>query len=259
MVAMKGELECRVREILLFFDVPSAAGSRGHISPVANLVGEDLGVALVRHYLKKHDGVRSRVLTRKGVPVTPTNGTGSGSRLDRWLLAEKSGERTLYQIEIKMWSATAIGGKECPLEAGEDFLRKYRQENWTRSWSSKDKSFRPSRRQGTIGVEKVHYTMELPSHIDDETGGLVPIPPSIRQAEVKPMLCFWRAVHPQGKGEPLFFQRLPSSAKGGFKGVWVFSMSNYLRSMPGRDPRLRLEMPAAARRIRWLQDLFEVC
>jgi hypothetical protein len=41
----------------------------------------------------------------------------------------------------------------------------------------------------------------------------------------------------------------------GFKELWVFSISNYLRSLKD-TPEIVLEMPSAARRIDWLKKIF---
>ena len=67
------------------------------------------------------------------------------------------------------------------------------------------------------------------------------------------MVCFWWEAHHLGENESLYDYPL-SPAVNGFTHFWVFSMSNYLRSLG--EPEVELEMPSAARRIGWLQHLF---
>ena len=234
---------------MAFFDVRSAA-STGHVSPVVAVIGEDLGVALLQHYLRERCGVSSMVVYTNGVPKTPTNGTGSGSRLDRWLLTQRSETRgrVLYQVEIKNWSATAIGGREVPLDAKEEFLREVRQERWLQQWDSEQECFRYS----TVG--KVLDRMLIPTLMDDELGKPISIDPPVRQEEVEPMLCFWYVVHDRGENESLFSHPLPSAVNG-FTQFSVFSMSNYLRSL--KTSEVELEMPSATRRIDWLSRLLK--
>ena len=236
-------------DLLSFFDVKSRESS-GHISAIVGVVGEDLGIALLRKCLLDQHGTTSRVITEGGVPKTPTNGTGKGHRLDRWLLADvnSSSKRTLYQVEIKNWSATAIGGRELQLDADPAILRAYKQERWLKHRDSERGSFRHKY------VEKVLSRMKIPTTADDDSGQLRPILPPIQPHEVEPMLCFWWAVHPNGDDESLFSYSLPTGHTSGFSSLTVFSMSSYLRSLP--DDELVLEMPVASRRIEWLNRLF---
>lgn len=75
--------------------------------------------------------------------------------------------------------------------------------------------------------------------------------------EVEPIICFWDAMHPEGKDESLFKHSLNSTSRNGFDSVWVFSMSNYLRYLRSRKvEEVELEMPEATQRIDWLHRLF---
>jgi len=159
-----------------------------------------------------------------------------------------SSKRTLYQVEIKNWSATAIGGRELQLDADPAILRAYKQERWLKHWDSERGSFRHKY------VEKVLSRMKIPTRADDDSGQLRPILPPIQPHEVEPMLCFWWAVHPDGDDESLFSYSLPTGHTSGFSSLTVFSMSSYLRSLP--DDEVVLEMPVASRRIDWLNKLF---
>ena len=245
---MARPLTLNVKDVLSFFDHISST-SNGHVSAVVGVVGEDLGISLLQRCLRDQRGIISRVITKSGMPTTPTNGTGRGHRLDRWLLADASGDqkRTLYQVEVKNWSATAIGGKELRVDADESVVRSFRKERWLSHWDADQGCFRYEI------VGKVLSRMKLPTQMDDEIRQLTLISPPFQQTEVEPLVCFWWATHHNGEDESLF--RFPlADPVNGFTGFWVFSMSNYLRSL--KQPEITLEMPSAARRIDWLNKLF---
>ena len=246
---MTSKLTLNRHDLLSFFDVKTPE-SRGHVSAIVGVVGEDFGIALLRKCLVEQHGTTSRVITEGGVPKLPTNGTGKGHRLDRWLLADEtpSSKRTLYQVEIKNWSATAIGGRELKLDAAPAILRAYKRERWLKHWGSEKGSFRHDY------VEKVLSRMSIPTRMDDDSGRLGPILPAIQPHEVEPMLCFWWAVHPDGDDESLFSYSLPTGHASSFSRLMVFSMSSYLRSLT--EDEVVLEMPVASRRIEWLNRLF---
>jgi len=240
-------LTLNVKDVLSFFDHLSPA-SKGHVSAIVGVIGEDLGISLLRHCLQEL-GIGTRVVTERGVPKTPTNGTGRGHRLDRWLLADPSGDqpRTLYQVEVKNWSATAIGGKELRVDASESVIRNYRKERWLSHWDADEGGFRDEI------VGKVLGRMKLPIQMDDESGQLTLILPPFQQTEVEPLVCFWWATHFSGEDESLFRFPLVNPVNE-FPGFWVFSMSNYLRSL--KVPEITLEMPSGSTRIDWLNRLF---
>ena len=110
--SMATPLTLNVKDVLSFFDHISPI-SNGHVSAVVGVVGEDLGIALLQRCLRHQHGIVSRVITKGGMPITPTNGTGKGHRLDRWLLADASDDhkRTVYQVEVRT-------GQRRLLEAG---------------------------------------------------------------------------------------------------------------------------------------------
>jgi hypothetical protein len=149
---------------------------------------------------------------------------------------------------VKSWSATAIGGKELRVDADDSSVRRFREERWCSHWDADKGCFRFDE------VNKVLERMKLPTHMDDDGGQITMISPPFQQTEVEPLVCFWWPTHPSGDDESLFLFRLANSVNG-FTGVWVFSMSNYLRSI--QDTEIELDMPSAARRIEWLNKLFK--
>ena len=74
--------------------------------------------------------------------------------------------------------------------------------------------------------------------------------PKGQKGRRKPLIRFWDAVHPKGADDPLFTVK-PKRRR--FKRVWVFSMSSYLRGLASQ--RIRLEMPEAVSRLKWLRQL----
>ena len=96
-------LRVNVRETLRFFD-EKPPWSAQQATAVVAVLGEDLAAAALQHCLEANDA--SKVTIR-----TETVGTGGlkGPRLDRWIEADlSSGQRLLFQTEIKNWSAHAI-------------------------------------------------------------------------------------------------------------------------------------------------------
>jgi hypothetical protein len=203
-------------DLLHFFDeVPS--NSRGHATAIVAVAGEELGVALLLHYLRSA-GHKAAALSG---PCT--SGRRKGKRLDRWIEISAP-SRLLYQVEVKNWSAHAIGGTRLSINAPLPERRKYAREKWTSFWNGK--TFR------TANMRKV----------------LLPMKPPMPGVRVEPVICFWLYC-----GVKPFFT-VSTNAKAAFRRVHVFSMSSYLRSCAKRA--LRLEMPHSLERLSWLRRLF---
>lgn len=210
-----------VGALLAFFD-EEATGSTGHASAIVAFAGEDLGAALVAHYFGSQ-GIRTEIL-----PDKCTQGTKKGCRLDRWILADATQGPTLYQVEIKNWSAHAIGGRRLARAASSSEVRQYKIDCWGREWTGT--TFRKE------SMRKVLTPMRSP-----RSG--IPI---------EPLTCFWTALHPDGADAPLF--SMPLENNGHFRRVSIFSMSSYLRGIG--EATISLPMPNLAARRRWLARLF---
>lgn len=246
---MDSELTLNIDELLLFFD-ERPMDSRGHASAVVPFIGEELGASLLCRYYRAQ-GCTARILTKKGTAITPTPGTNKGGRLDRWVLT-KTGDNdpTLYQVEVKNWSAHSYGGKVLNVAAAEDEIRVYRMNRWQDHWNEDKCDFRDDE------AAKVLVRMKPPSRVDDETGRLCGFP-FMPDERVEPLICFWWPVHSEGQNESLWFCRFQSGPINGFRGVWVFSMSNYLRSVRASGvPRITLAMPITEQRVAWLDRFF---
>lgn len=214
-------INVNVRELLAFFD-EEAKGSSRHASAIVGVAGEDLGAALLVRYFQSQ-GLEAEIL---GIPCT--QGTKKGYRLDRWVLIHAPAGDILYQVEIKNWSAHAIGGRKLAISASSTTVRDYKIERWSKEWNGS--TFRKA------PVLKVLTPMKSPR-------------PDL---PVEPLVCFWTALHPEGAESPFF--SVPLTGHAHFQRVSVFSMSSYLRSL--RSASITLKMPEVTVRREWLARLF---
>ena len=206
-------------ELLRFFDeVPE--GSQGDATAVAQILGEDLGIALTLRALAERFG-DSCIVARKC-----TTGKRKGPRLDAWLRATIDGHPTLLQTEIKMWSAHAIGGQKLPINAPALDVIQFSKERWRLRWNGQ--------RFRLDALQKVLRPMRPPT-----------------EEKVEPLACMWEpilATHID-KIEPLFSVPVHTER---FNRVWVFSMSNYIRVLERKI--VTLDLPRAQRRLEWLSS-----
>lgn len=212
-----------VSELLRFFD-ERPLESIGHASAITGVLGEDLAAALVRHCLE------ARGATVTIHPESVTTGNRRGHRLDRWIEVRDGEAHVLYQTEIKSWCAHSFGGRSLAIDAAPDTLATFRIERWERQWDATLATFR------AVECRKVVEAMR--------------VPPSLASLPVRPLLCFWEAMHPEGKAEPVFDVAIQSDD---FSVVTVFSASNYLRGLAVEA--LTLDMPGADARMLWLATL----
>ncbi len=208
--------------LLEFFDEAPDYG-KGHATAITAVLGEELGAGLlVDHFRGKN--MKAEVL---GLPCT--QGTTSGKRLDRWIRVTKGRQTVYYQVEIKNWSATAIGGRRIAINASSSQLREHKRERWSKEWS------------GQLFIKEAVQKV------------LTPMKPPVIGAEVEPLVCFWDAMHPTGKAEAIF--SIPVNG-GRFPRVWIFSMSAYLRTLlKAGQEFVEIDAPAAKARLRLLNRL----
>lgn len=212
-------------ELLRFFDeVPQ--GSKGHATAMCAVAGEDLGAGLLKRYLCTTAGIEDVSILRGPT----TMGTQKGSRLDRWMRVQYSdGHTVFYQVEIKNWSAHAIGGKRLALDVEPEALAEFKRIAWTGLWDVEQQAPRSE------GLAKVLTAMKCP----------------VDGATVEPVACLWRAVHPEGGSSPWFDV---STERECFPVLHVFSMSAYLRQLT--DRQIDIEMPDTISRLHWINRLF---
>jgi hypothetical protein len=236
--------------LLSFFDA-YVEGSGGHASALNAVMGEELAQALLCRCIEERFGGHARVLTVKGKVETPKPGTRLGKRLDCWIISDPPNEdRTLYQVEIKNWNAHSYGGSYLSTNADNEQIRQHRIRLWRKNWDDNLGQFVEEE------ARKVVLPMPPPTSFDDDAGAFRLHPP-IRRERIKPLLSFWFPVHPDGLEEALFFKQFIPGPVNGFPGVWVFSMSNYLRIKRASGAGdVAVRMPALAQRIAWLSRMF---
>jgi hypothetical protein len=201
--------------------------SIGHASAINAVLGEDLALALMRHYFL------SLGYEFIALDDACTQGTNRGFRLDKWILLNRGKEKTIFQTEIKNWSAHSYQGKRVPINADEAFMSFFRRKRWERQFNSTD--LVPSQKE-TI---KVLTKMLIPQRI---TG-----------FEQKTLLCFWEPIHSEGLSDSLFEVDVKSEA---FKRMTVFSLSNYVMQLLKSTETVEVEMTDADARIAWLEKLY---
>ena len=229
-------LTADIEGLLNFFDEKPDWGV-GHATGIVAVVGEDLNSACLQHYLKCRGGsatVLRNLKTGKCFPVT--TGHTKGPRLDRWIRVEwPDRSTTVFQTEIKSWSAHGFGGIRLPLSASPEEVSVHRQARWDSLWDS------GTRRLKHPQVVKVLVRMKPPAGVTPES--------------VRPLLIFWEALGPAEAPDDHLFR--VDVADSEFQELWVFSVSNYLRSLLSEEvDSIKLEMPEAVLRLRSLNRMF---
>lgn len=212
-------MRIHVRELISFFD--EAEEARPHANAIKSLGGEELGLALLVRYFQS-TGASAALL-----PDSCTQGTRKGVRLDGWVRVERANAATDYQVEVKTWSFSSLGGRALPVDCSVAELRAFKMERWEKYWDTSgfvdrklDKVLTPMRRL-----------------------------PDARR--VLPLACLWDAMHPTGLDAPFFVVPLKGRK---FPEVSVFSVSSYLRRQG--EPTIELPLPLTEERLKWLERLF---
>jgi hypothetical protein len=226
---MLGKLD--LRELVNFYDY-AVKGSERHAAAVNAMIGEEFAVSLVLQYFQKNGK------TLVALPVPCTQGTQKGKRLDKWFVQKDPEGVFLYQTEIKNWSAHSIGGTpavkewhDLPLDSLE--WTQYRKKVWNRRFTTNSTLRDPEAR-------KVLTPMKPPSEFE--------------HAAIKPVICFWEGMHPEGKVDVFFDVSLTGEK---FDRLFVFSMSNFVHQLLAEGTYfLDVAMPDAAARKEWTEKLF---
>lgn len=223
-----------VRDLLSFFD-EKPKWSEKNATAIVGVVGEDLNAACLCHYLESLGHYGRVLLGDSGKPVPIGSGTRKGPRLDRWIEVRwKDGTRTLFQTEIKNWSAHAIGGKTLLLSASDEEVRAYKQSRWENQWDHEERRLKHPQ------TPKVLSLMQLPNGTEGK--------------DIQPLLIYWEALGPREIANEHLFSVDVADNPGKFPKLWVFSVSSYLRSV--RKDKLELELPEASHRLAVLGRLF---
>ena len=220
-------MKVNCREILRFFDEDTEA--RSHSNSIKTLAGEELGLALLLHYLNSRH-LEACILSRK------CNQGRRGRRLDAWVMVQQETEQVYYQIEVKSWSFHGIVEKDqdaLPVNVSTTVRQDYARRMWSSYWN-------PS--AGTFRAEQLQKV-------------LLPMNPQKEWVKVLPLACLWMVLHPIGSDDAFFSVRLPSSSH--FKEVHVFSQSAYLRNLVSSGvSTIELQLPLVAQRMTYLHRIF---
>ncbi|MDR2195392.1 MAG: hypothetical protein LBE50_02155, partial [Gallionellaceae bacterium] len=203
----------------------------GDATAINAVAGEDLGAALIVDYLTQQKNIPTEILT-----APCTQGTRKGVRLDRWIHTMEGKKNIYYQTEIKNWSAHAIGGKKLSVTASAKEISDHKKERWKNIWA--DSTFKNPQKST---ARKVLQPMKLPEGYN---------------GELRPLICFWDAMHPRGRDEPFFSVPVNDPNYPNFKKLWVFSMSAYLRNQRTDKRIIRLSLERTEKRIELLKEMF---
>lgn len=210
--------------LLQFFD-EGVDGSQGHATACNAMMGEDLGIGLLKHYFENS----GNNVTRAEVSQPCTQGTQRGVRLDGWLTVNFSDGRQIdYQVEIKNWSSHSIGGRRLRTDSSDEDMRLHRIERWKNQWNEE--------------------TLQLKEKTAKKV--LVPMRRIKIHSTVLPLICFWDSMHPEGLQDALFEVETNNEI---FPKLWVFSMSNYVRflRLNGKES-IDIEMQNTENRLNWM-------
>ena len=90
------------------------------------------------------------------------------------------------------------------------------------------------------------------------------VPKELEGKCIKPLLICWTPMAPECNPDSFLFQvpsclfqhpTRPRPPHCDFGELWVFSISSYLRSIVDKEPKICLEMPIAAARLKILDGL----
>lgn len=216
-------MKCNRNKLLHFYDDPrsseySSVGRGGHVSAITGLIGEDLLIAVLMHYWESegfHDS--------KQLPDSCKQPGLQGKKLDAWLLRDPE---TIFQVEIKNWSAHSKGGETISANApNEDILQKA-----IKRWNE---YFEPG---GDLPATASKVLIEMPR------------PKSYENLKHEKLLLFWFPIS-DSKQKPMSKTNTDQGC------LHVFSASMYLRSFS--DEVLELCMPRVEERFRILGSLMQ--
>jgi len=222
-------MKVNIKKVISFFD-ERPQDAEHHASGLVGIAGEDLGTGVFKHYIENVKKANVNVLT-----YSVTTGHKKGPRLDRWIDVLWVGEKgTIFQTEIKNWSAHSYGGTQLFLNASKEEVKIYKIKKWNELWDSKKNS------PNTEKVSKVLVPMRIPSEVD-------------RSHTLEPLVIYWTPIHPEGKEEHFFCHKVSSER---FSRIWFFSVSSYLRSLD--EDTIELDMPSFTKRVSWISKLFKI-
>jgi hypothetical protein len=216
-------------EVQKFFNLVQVDKGLGtHVSAIVGFLGEDLVLGLFISWLKNEGHKSINILSYSCTP-----GGNKGQRLDAWISSVIGRRKILFQVEVKNWTANAIGGIEAPLEAKDCDLLKDASTTLNRYLKNKKV------RRSTL---KVLNNMEPPEGVEART-------------RVVPVLAVWSPVCTERAKRLTPYFSIPNAFrnKSRFPDLHIFSATNYLRTLPKK--KLMVSMPRVQERILLLKRM----
>ncbi|HSH66874.1 MAG TPA: hypothetical protein VLB84_14045 [Bacteroidia bacterium] len=206
-----------IDKVLKFFDEKGL----GHSSAIIGLLGEDLGLGLIKHY---HESRGASVSILEGVPKEALR---RGQQLDGWIKVTKDNQTTFYQTEVKNWNSHSKGGKILKLDCGNDELREFAKDKFDKLWDGSINKFKAVEKDY---VSKVIKKMVYPEGFDESRGD-----------KILPLLCNWYAISSELLPSPTPQSMPPAwsevSCDYDFQTLCFFSMSIYLRELKNKKEK----------------------
>lgn len=212
-------MKTNIDAILKFFDNSVAKENSKYSNTIVSLIGEELSAYLLKMYLSENQSI----VRTYNIPCKQKG--RKGKQLDLWVYYQKDKSKILYQVEIKTWNSNSIDGKPIKLDADIKETMKYAQEVWKKQWDYTKKEFSNDK------VNKTLIRMDPPEWFDPK-------------CERRALVIFWL---------PTFDKRINNLAEGiltrknisvnGFKSVYIFSVSMYLRKLRKEDKIEFIDLP----------------
>jgi hypothetical protein len=208
-------------QLLHFYDDPKSSrfdlsGRGGNVSAITGMIGEDLMIAILVHYWST-----ACMLSPKPLPDLCKQQGNKGKRLDRWVVRDRD---TIFQVEIKNWSAHSFGGRRLAADASPETSFMEADRRWNEYFGNG--------RSLPDGTAKVLIEMSKPTEY--------------AQLKLEKLLCFWFVISGR-EHAPMSIVDTPDGR------LHVFSASMYLRTLS--DEVIVLHVPKFEQRIRELQTL----
>lgn len=214
-----------LRTLIDFYD-KKVPNSIGHATAINAVLGEDLAISLFCDFASRNN------LSPKFLSEKCTQGTNSGKRLDCWIEINENSKPVHFQTEIKNWSAHAFSGKVIPSIESDENMVNFRKSRWENQFDNSAQTLKQE------PAKKVLIQMKA-------------LDPSV---EIRPLIIFWDAMHPDGEPNEFFSVKVNSD---NFQNLWVFSMSNYVRNLIQMGIfEVKVEMPGVINRFNWLNDFY---
>lgn len=223
-------MKIRRLPLLRFYDLRRADTGYGtHVSAITGLMGEDIILGLLEHFLKNQKGYdETQLLSYRCVP-----GTASGARLDAWLWAKRKAKCELFQIEIKNWCANSIGGVPVPLELPSKEIQPIAEHNFTHYFRNENNAKK---------VLKVLLPMRPPQGYE--------------QLSITPLVALWAPVAHTKSLKPYFSVKNWHINQERFPTFDVFSSSIYLRSLS--VDQIDIGLPRLIDRLNYIHEIIEM-